>query len=136
MPFKRIVSSLDLRKRKCPTEYQECKTFFIWLEMNFKTKGLAYHIPNESKRSYGLARLLQAIGLRKGVSDYCLPLKVGNYGSLYIEMKRSNKNLSKVSKDQLEWVEKMNKSGQKAVITYGAAEAIDIVEKYLNGTLC
>lgn len=127
------ILSLNIWKN-LPTEYQECKTFWAWLETYPPTKGFAYHINNEGKRSHGLAHLLYLIGLRKGVSDYCLAVPRGTYGALYIEMKRRDKTKSKITTEQSEWIKKMLAIGNQAHVAYGADEAIEFVLQYMKGS--
>ncbi len=118
-------------KPKIPTEYQECKAFFLWCENNLELSGLVAHIPNEAKRSYGLARLLQCIGLRKGICDYIIPISRGGHGLMFLEMKRRDKKLSKISPDQKLWIEKMQGQGHVAVIAWGWDDAAKQVQEYL-----
>lgn len=73
---------------------------------------------------------LVKIGLRKGVSDFFLPLPRKNLHGLWIELKRTKK--AKVSKEQLAWLDKMNSLGYAAHIAYGWVHAMNIVCAYLS----
>ena len=52
--------------------------------------------------------------------------------TLFIEMKRSDKRLSRVSKEQSEWLEFLNLLDEgSAKVCYGADEAIEFVKENL-----
>lgn len=88
------------------------------------------HIANETVG--GRARVLrnQALGVRKGVPDLLLPIPMGGYHSLWIEMKR--KGGGTVSKAQRAWVEALNAMGHRAVVCHGADEAIAELAEYME----
>lgn len=97
-----------------------------------------YHIANEGKRSKAGNAILKAMGLKKGVSDNCLPVKRGEYGSLYIEMKAPkytgvNTREGKPTKEQLAFIELMKKNGNAACVCYGWAAAAGVIIMYLTG---
>ena len=73
---------------------------------------------------------LKAEGLKIGVPDLFVPVVNKEFAGLFIEMKRI-KN-SKVSKEQLEWIDLLNKQGYKAVICNGSSEAIKTIEEYMK----
>lgn len=118
-----------------PTEGEEQQALFEWAEtMKHKHRELRalYHIPNEGERSKQTGAKLKKEGLREGVSDICLPVKRGQYGSLYIEMKR--RKGSRVSDVQREWIDLMLELGNAAYICYGWEEAAKTIEEYLKIT--
>ena len=119
-------------KFKAAKESDECKAFFMWCENHRELKGLVTHYPNEAKRSFSLAKFLQSIGLRKGVSDYFIPVMRGGYGGMWIEMKRSDKTLSRISLEQKNWLAKMDKQGYKTYVAYGYCDAAQAVTAYLD----
>lgn len=78
---------------------------------------------------------LKAEGMVAGISDIYLPYPNGKYAGLYIEMKKRNiKGQSKgvVSQAQKEFIDYANSVGYKAVVCYGADEAITTIKKYLS----
>lgn len=116
-----------------PTESEEQQWLYQWVKSNmgaYPELEALYHIPNEGKRSKTEGAKLKREGLKDGVSDNCLPVRRGKYGSLYIELKRIKG--SKVSKDQKEWIDLMRKVGNAAFICYGWIEAKEKIEWYLN----
>lgn len=86
------------------------------------------HIPNEGKRSAWYGAKLRAVGLKSGVPDLFIPAARKGFHGLFIEMKRDGK--AKPTRAQLEWNMKLNSAGYRAVICYGAAEAIRVLQEY------
>ena len=119
-----------------PTESNEQQTLFEWarrMEGRWPELKLLYHIPNEGKRSARTGARMKEEGLRSGVPDICLPVARGGNHGLYIELKR-RKN-SRVTQDQLKWVERLAKEGYVAAICLGCDEAISLISRYLGGEL-
>lgn len=122
-----------MRTRPTPTEAQEQKALFEWAEWakrRYPELALMYHIPNEARRSYALGKEMKAQGLRSGVPDICLPVPRGDYGALYIEMKRRKD--SRLSDNQRGWINGLNRAGNRAVVCKGWEAARDEIENYLN----
>lgn len=91
---------------------------------------IAVHIPNESKRSVAYGAKMKRMGLRKGFPDIFIPTSRQGFYGLFIELKRDKK--SRVSAEQTAWISYLNKQGYKAMICYGATEAINEIEKYFT----
>lgn len=88
-----------------------------------------YHVANGGSRNKAEAVKLKQMGVRAGVSDLHLPYPKGTYHSLFIEMKYEN---NKATKEQLDFLKRMNEAGNLAVICYGAYAAIELLEKYIT----
>lgn len=117
-----------------PTESAEQQLLFQWARMQsgkYPELTLLYHIPNEGKRSHKTGARMKAEGLKTGVPDICLPVARGGHHGLYIELKRV-KN-SRVTKDQLDWIERLVEQGYVAAVCRGADEAIELITRYLSG---
>lgn len=117
-----------------PTESVEQQALFKWANMargKWPELELLYHVPNEGKRSYKTAARLKAEGLKSGVPDICLPVPRGGHHGLYIELKRV-KN-SRVTQDQLDWIEALIAQGYVAAVCRGCDEAIELITRYLSG---
>lgn len=69
-------------------------------------------------------------GLRKGIPDLFIPVAKNGYHGLFIEMKRVKG--STTSKEQKEWIEKLNNNGYKAIICKGSQVAISEIENYFK----
>jgi len=111
-------------------------------------KILHYAIPNENQSSFtnrAVAVRVEAkaksMGKSKGVPDICIPIPNKYYHGLYIELKRARKRLkngkttvshTKVSQEQEKWIQKLKEQGYYALVCYGAEEAIEVIEKYME----
>ena len=90
----------------------------------------------DKQRAMQMARLKKQ-GLKNGVLDIFLPIAVrrasGHYNGLFIEMKRRKVDgPSSVSRAQSDFIIAMSVAGYKAVVCYGAEEAIAEIRKYCN----
>lgn len=117
------------------SEYQHCLTFYQWTQYQPSLKGNVIKIVNEGKRSLREGARLKAIGLSAGEPDYLIPVPIGKYHSLFIEMKTPDQKGKKQKKEQLAKIERLNKLGHYAIISYGCDTAIQITIDYLGGKL-
>ncbi len=118
-------------RRKSP-EYDDCIAFYEWTQYQQRLKGLVIKHVNEGKRSFILGKLLKAIGLSKGLPDYQILLPNKHWHGLFIEMKTKKEKNRKQKIEQIEFIEKLIKTGYYATFSYGWEEAMDIVNKYLK----
>ena len=81
------------------------------------------------------------MGLQKGCPDIMLFEPRSIYHALFIELKRPElrdyelnvyQTKGVLSKEQKNWIEKLNARGFKAVVCYGADEAIREIDSYMN----
>ena len=73
------------------------------------------------------------LGKKKGVSDITIILKDK---VLYIELKRAKKSLSKVSKEQINFLDKIKQSNVcDGSVCYGFEEAKEFIDKFLELTI-
>lgn len=113
-----------------PSEDEEHQAFMQWVQHNPTIKDLIFHIPNEGKRSFYMGKKLQRMGMRKGVSDFFLPLPTKKYHGLWIELKRTRG--AKETIEQREWIIKMRQLNYHAEFAYGAEHAIQVIKQYLT----
>lgn len=116
------------------SEETEQITLIDWCNLNvhiYPELALIYHVPNGGKRNRTEAIRLKRAGVKKGVPDLCLPVPRSNYNGLYIEMKYRN---GRTSKEQKEWIKKLNEQGYKAVVCNGFEEAKATIESYIKMT--
>lgn len=121
---------------RTPSESEEQKKLlrFCMAELhNYPELEMLYHVPNEGKRSISSGKLLKSEGLRKGVPDLCLPVARSGFHGLYIELKRIDGG--RVSADQKNWIDKLQKQGYAAFICHGWKNAWSIIKLYLNNEL-
>ena len=91
---------------------------------------LLYAVPNAAKRGPAVAGRMKAEGLRAGVPDLHLPIPIGEYAGLWIEMK-AGKN--KPTADQEYWLTSLAEYGHACVVCYGWEQAKKAIEEYLAG---
>lgn len=151
-----MFNFLKKETQKCALESAEAVALIKWASLHPVCKDFLIAIPNGGYRTAREAKSLKKQGVKSGVSDYFLPVPVADakahqdclvneyflsdpsattqkYYGLWIELKRSNRNLSKISKAQQKWITKMRERGYAAEIAYGAEQAINIIKTYLKG---
>lgn len=74
--------------------------------------------------------MLRHLGMKKGVSDFLLPLPTKTRHGLWIELKR--REFSKESEEQVWWIDKMRGLGYEAQFCYGWEHAKTVIEDYLR----
>ena len=82
-------------------------------------------IPNGGARNPATAARLKAEGVRAGIPDIFLPVAVGCYHGLYIELKAET---GKLSKEQSEFGRFCSEQGFAFVVCYGWKDATKFVE--------
>lgn len=108
------------------TESQEQRTvveYLEWLKVPF------YHVANERKCSPQRGAALKRLGVQAGVPDLCIPVPMGGFHGLYIEMKAKS---GRLSANQSRWLKTLRSYGYHADVCYGADEAIDLIGKYMR----
>lgn len=91
-------------------------------------------IPNGGRRDKIGAVMLRAEGLRKGFPDLILPIPVGDYIGLAIEMKKRDGVPSDVKSHQITWLDFLEQQGWKSIVCFGSDHAIEQIENYLDNT--
>lgn len=110
------------------TESEEQAVVVQWLDL----KGLLFSALTQSTytQSWNQKRINKITGLRRGVPD--MVVVVPNKTLLFIELKRSVKSKTSVSKEQKIWIDELSSiNGVEARVCYGASEAIEFVSKYI-----
>lgn len=119
--------------RIIPTEDEEQAYIVSWAKINesrYPELKLLYHIPNEGKRSGREGARMKRLGLRRGVSDLCLPVARCGFHGLYIELKAQD---GKPTIEQNEFIKDVLGQGYYARVCFGADEAVMVIEDYLKG---
>ena len=123
-----------MTKNPTPLEGAEQRALFAWAKLNerkYPELALLHAIPNGGKRNPREAANLKAQGVKAGVPDICLPVKRGDCGSLYIELKR--RQGGRPTQAQLEWMEALKAQGNAVALCYGADAAMVEILRYLEG---
>jgi hypothetical protein len=92
-----------------------------------------FHVPNGGKRTKIEASILNGMGVRAGMPDLLLPVARRGYIGLAIELKAYGKanDYTKVQRDRL--IE-LADEGWLAVLSEGAAPAVDLLRWYVMGS--
>lgn len=101
-----------------------------WQKTKYPELDMIFHITNEGKRSKRTGAELKRMGLKRGIPDICLPVPSNEYNGLWIELKADK--TKRLTKEQKEWLEKLNRYGYKALRCNGADEAIETIKDYLK----
>lgn len=88
-----------------------------------------FHIANERKCSPAYGKILQKMGVKRGVSDLFIAYPVINYSGCFIEIKAP---LGNISKEQKAFTELMNSKGYFACFCFGLDEFISTIKWYLK----
>ena len=115
------------------TESAEQMALFRWATLQsgkHPELNAMYHIPNGGMRHKATAARLKAEGLKAGVPDICLPVPMGKYAGLYVELKVGK---NKPTKLQQEWLDTLASYGHKAVVCYGWEDAMKVILDYIKG---
>lgn len=114
------------------SEHDEQVALFEWAAWQGAPVSLMFAIPNGGKRHISVARRLKAEGVKAGVPDIFLPVAVGQYHGLFIELKTKKGRLSDAQREvRLNLLD----GGYCAVVARGVDHAIALVKGYLKGEL-
>lgn len=109
---------------------------FNWMAYHPKLQN-AFAIPNANaaisklprNQKFALNRYMKAEGRRAGVPDIFIPVAMGNYHGMFVELKKEKGGV--LSKDQKEWIKKLNEAGYYSVVARGFDNAKKEIENYL-----
>ena len=91
---------------------------------------LAFAIPNGGERNKAVAAKLKAEGVKPGVPDICVPVAVGSWHGLYVEMKKIG---GKASDEQKEWNRALTLNGYRVYLCEGWRMAAEAIQLYIVG---
>lgn len=104
-----------------------CKRY--WSEQS----SLMFHVPNESKVPAHYRAKLGSMGILKGASDWMILIPSNGRPYMALELKRSRKKDSSVSKEQTKFLLDAESVGAFAVVCYGHKAALQAIDDYLSG---
>lgn len=73
------------------------------------------------------ARIAKAMGMTAGIADLLLPIPIGQFHGLFIEMKAAK---GRPTQEQLEFLNHMGSVGYMTAMCFGAVAAIDTIKGY------
>lgn len=109
----------------CPTETAEQVTLFGAIRKT-PLGRVALHIKNEGKRKHGQVSWDKANGLVKGASDIMIP----GAPAFVCELKRKDKTKSRISDEQIAYLEAAQEYGAFACIALGWEAAWEAVQEW------
>lgn len=123
------------------TEHAHQVAIIQWCVINgprFHDLDLLFAIPNGGDRRPSVAASLKAEGVRSGVPDLCLPVPVGVYAGLYLELKKPTevrKQRGGRSEKQVEWHRRLRAQHYAVVVAYGWQPAVQAIGDYYGSLL-
>jgi hypothetical protein len=117
---------------KNTSEYQEQAAVFRWAEIAQKSQPelqLLFGSLNGVRLSIGAAVKAKRCGLKRGYPDILLDVPRGPYHGLRIEMKITG---GRLLPDQKCIIDALREQGYCVAVCFGAMDAIDAIQKYLN----
>lgn len=126
------MSAADYNKNKGLSEYDEQVKLAEYLDM----KGYCWnHVPNGGNRDARTGAKMKRQGTKKGFPDVQIfdapDIKVGQVKmcrGIIIELKRSDGVPSDVSKEQRNWLDKLEERCWLTKVAFGADDAIEFLE--------
>lgn len=106
---------------------------FDWIRTQPRIAKVAFHIPNEGRRSFYYGKMLKAMGMKGGVSDICIPIARPGYHGIFIEIKAMNKRgkYNKPTENQMRFIDSIRFEGYYGCICNGAEETIAKIKWYI-----
>lgn len=109
------------------------RAFVKWCAYNLKRYprlDMAYAVPNGGARNAVTGAILKAEGVRKGVPDWCLPVRgKDGYSGLYIEFKTEK---GVIRTEQWDYIVMLRAEGYQAEVCRSCEEAVNFVKGYLG----
>lgn len=116
-----------------PSEDESQMCVLDWAKLQrWKNGTLAdyiHHSPNGGKRSKSEAARFKKMGTKPGFPDLFLPIAMGPFNGLFIEMKIST---GKVSVSQKAYIPLLVDEGYRVEVCYSAQGAINLIKSYLE----
>lgn len=121
--------------RKVKSREEKFEAYDLAAYINYHHQELQmFHVANEGAFSSGHRNHLSRSGVRSGVSDYViLHRTLGGHPFALIELKRSRKRDSSISKEQVDFLLSRERQGGFCCVSYGKNAAIAIVEWLYKG---
>lgn len=111
-------------KDEIPTEHEEQRVFVQWFRRRYAPVRI-FAIPNGGFRSRATAGRLKAEGVMRGIPDLFVP-----EWNLWIEMKRVKGG--RLSPDQVNWKHYLEEIGNTVFVAYGAQNAMELVDDFVD----
>ena len=118
-----------MKRKKQKSEAKHQAEVVIWFWNTYKEfRGLLYHNYNNPRNAINGAQLI-ALGLVKGNPDLTLAIPRGDFGALYIEMKKPGEV---PRESQVKQMDRLRAAGNCVEWADNSEEAIELIKKYLS----
>lgn len=94
---------------------------------------LMLHVPNESDVPVQYRAKLNKCGILKGASDWLILVPANLRSYMVLELKRSRKRDSSISKDQVKFLLDAQSVGAFSCVAYGYKAALQAIDDYFSG---
>lgn len=115
------------------------EAIFLATKHPFEKDTLAYKltdmfaVPNGGLRHKATAGRLKATGVKSGVPDIVLPVSVGRWHGLFVELKKIG---GRASPEQKDWNRRLTCNGYRVYLCEGWRMAAESIQYYLEGKDC
>jgi len=120
------------RVRRKNTEHAIQAGYMEWVTIMARTDWRYLNIwanPNAGKRGPRAAWLLKREGMKRGVPDITVAIQTPHAAGLYLEFKSEK---GKPTKEQIEFLQRLNKAGYIAIIVRTLTEAMEITKDHMS----
>ncbi len=138
VPVLEMVAPVDKPKRRKNNQFEfiEQCAYFAQVDAAVASglygAGMIYAVTNSNVAGAIIGRKLVMAGLRRGVPDISIMVPSQDFHAAFIELKQVTGKPSDLSEYQREWIRNLNDMGYKAVVCFGAKEALDFTRNYLG----
>lgn len=107
----------------------------LYIRPAYPLIDLIYHVPNGGSRGADArsakitGAMMNALGVKKGTPDLCLPIPFQGYGALYIEMKKPKDGA--LSKDQMQRIKMLAQAGNAVAVVDDWVAGYWLIHSYL-----
>lgn len=114
------------------SEHDEQVALISWVRLHegrYPDLKLLYAIPNGGARNLIVAMKLKREGVKSGVLDLHLPVPVGEFHGLWVEMKYGKGKLTEAQQD---FKEEMDRRGFATAVCWNWIDAAQVIADYLG----
>jgi hypothetical protein len=125
-------TAAQLARAMAPSETQIQCAYVAWcrrLQTQVPALARGFHVPNGEHRTDATAAKLKRMGVRKGVLDFSLPVRRGDFTALWIEFKAPGKPLTEEQKHE---VIQLRAEGCRVEVCDDWERAAEITLEYLR----
>lgn len=114
------------------SEFTEHIKLMTWIRAHKDISPYVIHIANERQCSPMHGAMLKRMGVKAGVPDLFFFIPANGYHGLWIELKKTN---GQISKEQRIFLHDAKSMGYSAKVCYGAKDAAIAIKEYFDGII-